>query len=157
MRRNRARISAPYFAGLFFLISISPYASAQSTVGTQACQGSTVDAQGEDVARKSRAFLAELQAAESKGDKARVATMVSYPLLVNHGSSRMRIRTKAQFLSQYDAIFTKHIHQAIAQQTAKCLFGNYQGAMIGDGEVWFSEQPGGAWKIISVNLDSGKQ
>jgi hypothetical protein len=128
---------------------------AQTTPAKRGCPGSTVDPQGEEVARKSRTFLAELQAAVSQGNKAQVAEMISYPLLVIHSSSKARVRTEAQFLTQYDSIFDAHVRQAIAQQTAKCLFGNYQGTMIGDGEVWYREQASGAMKIVTVNTSAG--
>jgi len=126
------------------------------TPTTQGCQGSTVDLQGEEVAQKSRAFLAELQAAVSQGDKTIVAGMVSYPLLVIHGSTRTRVRTQAQFLSHYDSIFDAHVRRAIAQQSAKCLFGNYQGTMIGDGEIWYRQQENGTMKIVTVNPSAGR-
>ena len=144
------------FAGLLLLCA-SVASSAQTTPAKQDCPGSTVDLQGEEIARKSRTFLAELQAAVSQGDKTIVAGMISYPLLVIHSSSKARVRTEAQFLSQYDNIFDAHVRQAIAQQTDKCLFGNYQGTMIGDGEVWYREQESGAMKIVTVNTGAGRQ
>lgn len=124
---------------------------AQTTPDSQACKGSTVDQQGADFAQKSRAFLTELQNAVKAEDKAKVAAMIAYPLLVIHGDRKTRIKSKAEFLSQYATIFDAHVRQAIAQQSAKCLFGNYQGAMIGNGEVWFREQPDGTMKIVTVN------
>jgi hypothetical protein len=77
--------------------------------------------------------------------------MISFPLLVIHGERRTSIRSKTQFLRQYDTIFDANVRQAIARQSARCLFGNYQGTMIGNGEVWFSQQANGAMKIITVN------
>jgi hypothetical protein len=130
---------------------------AQTTPDSEACKGSTVDLQGADLAQKSRAFLSELQKTVKAEDKAKVAAMISYPLLVIHGSRRTRIKTKAEFLGQYEAIFDAHVRQTIAQQSAKCLFGNYQGAMIGDGEVWFREQPNRTMKIVTVNSTAGSQ
>ncbi len=130
---------------------------AQTAPAKRDCQGSTVDDQGAEVAQKSRTFLAELQAAVNQGAKTNVAGMISYPLLVIHGSSKTRVRTEAQFLSRYDSIFDAHVRQAIAQQSAKCLFGNYQGTMIGDGEVWYREQESGGMKIVTVNTSAGSQ
>jgi hypothetical protein len=127
---------------------------AQTTPDSQACKNSTVDLQGADFAQKSRTFLVQLQNAVKAGDKADVAAMISYPLQVN-GSRKTRIKTQAQFLSQYETIIDAHVRQALAKQSAKCLFGNYQGAMIGDGEVWFSEQENGVMKVITVNLRAG--
>jgi hypothetical protein len=151
----QTRLWSLILAALFLLAGTLSPAQAQTAASSQPCPGSTVDLQGADVARRSRAFLSALQTAVSDGDKAKVAAMVSYPLLAIRGNRKTRIKNKAEFLSQYDAIFDAHVRQAIAQQSARCLFGNYQGAMIGDGEVWFSEQPNGTMKIITVNLAAG--
>ncbi len=142
-------------AGLLLVAAALLSGQALSPADSQGCQGSTVDTQGADFAHKSRAFLAELQTAVHDGNKNKIASMISYPLMVIHGSRKMRIKTQTQFLAQYDTIFDPHIQKAIAQQTAKCLFGNYQGAMVGNGEVWFSPQPDGTMKIITVNPTAG--
>jgi hypothetical protein len=42
-----------------------------------------------------------------------------------------------------------------ANQSAEWRFGDYRGAMIGDGEVWFSEQQCGGMKVITVNPTAG--
>lgn len=152
--RRQLRIAG---LAVLLLLATAAIVHAQTAPAKQDCQGSTVDLQGEDVARKSRAFLAELQAAVDKGDKAKVAGMISYPLLVIHGSTKKHISTKAQFLSQYNSIFNAHVRQVIAQQSAECLFGNYQGTMIGDGEVWYRAQESAAMKIITVNTGAGNQ
>jgi hypothetical protein len=153
--RKRSGARWLWIAALLFCFAV-PLPS-QNTTDSQACQGSTVDDQGAEVAQKSRAFLAQLQTAVSKDDKPAVASMISYPVMVIHGTRRSRIRTKAEFLAKYGTIFDSHVRQAIAQQSAKCLFGNYQGSMIGAGEVWFSEQQNGAMKIITVNPTAGSQ
>ncbi len=61
---------------------------AQKVPASQVCTGSTVDSQRADLAQNSRAFLAELQTAVHDGDKAKVAPMVSFPVLVIHGSRK---------------------------------------------------------------------
>ena len=142
---------------VFLLVHTALAMPAQTTPDSQTCEGSTVDLQGADFAQKSRAFLVQLQSLVKAEDKPRVAAMISYPLLVIHGSRKARIKTKAEVLNQYGAIFDAHVRQAIAQQSAKCLFGNYQGVMVGAGEVWFGEQQNGAMKIITVNLTAGSR
>ena len=133
------------------------WAQTQKPSDSPACPGTTVDNQGANVAKLSRAFLAQLQTAVHEGDKTKVASMASYPLLVIHGGRKTRIKTKAEFLAKYDTIFDAHVQKAIAQQSARCLFGNYQGAMIGDGELWFAQQQDGVMKIITVNSSAGSQ
>jgi hypothetical protein len=143
-------------AVLLLAASLLP-TQAQNSGDSQACQGSTIDNQGADVAKMSRAFLAKLQAAVHDGNKTKVASMVSYPLMVIQGSRRTRIKTKSEFLARYDTLFDAHVQSAIAKQSANCLFGNYQGAMIGNGEVWFSQQQEGSMKIITVNPTASSQ
>ncbi len=120
------------------------------------CEGSTVDTQGAQTAKTARAFLAELQAAAQASDKDKIAGMISYPLNFIHEGKHTRIRNKATFLDRYDTIFNDHVRNAILEQSAHCLFGNYQGEMIGQGEVWFSELGDGSVKIITVNHAVGK-
>jgi hypothetical protein len=152
---KRISTAACLAAALLLAFAIALPASGQSSPDTQACQGSTVDLQGADVAKRSRAFLAELQQAVSSGNKNKVAAMVAYPLLVIHKGRKTHIKTKSAFLSSYGTIFDEHVRKAVAQQTSKCLFGNYQGAMIGNGEVWLAEQANGTMKIITVNPSAG--
>jgi hypothetical protein len=135
------------------LLSLQPlYAQAAAD---EKCEGSTVDTQGPKTARAARAFLAELQAAVQANDKEKIAGMISYPLNFIHDGRRSRIRDKQTFLARYNNIFTEHIRKTILRQSAHCLFGNYQGEMIGDGEVWFSEMDNGSVKIITVNPSAG--
>jgi hypothetical protein len=49
---------------------------------------------------------------------------------------------------------TPKLRRAILDQSPACLFGNYHGVMIGSGQIWFDEQPGGAMKIITINLNA---
>ncbi len=142
-------------AGFLLLACILLPAQAPAAANGEACQGSTVDTQGEEVARKARAFLVRLQAAVGEGDKEKVGSMISYPLTLVRGGHRLRIKTTEQFVTGYDQIFDEHVRRAIAHQSAKCLFANYQGVMIGNGEVWFGEQPNGAMEIITVNPKAG--
>lgn len=152
---TRARFRTGLLLMLLAWRLLSP-AQEQISSDTQKCQGSTVDLQGEETAEKSRAFLVRLQSAVSREDKAEVASMISYPLLVIHSDSKTRIKNRSQLLHRYDSIFDAHVRAVIAQQSAKCLFGNYQGTMIGDGEVWYREQPNGKMQIVTVNSSVAK-
>jgi hypothetical protein len=101
---------------------------------------------------KANAFLASLKAAVKAQDKRKVAGMARYPLLVNLSKSHKQIKTAAQLIAEYDRLFTTSIRKAIEEQTSACLFANWQGVMIGNGEVWFDEQPNGSMKIKTLNV-----
>lgn len=142
-----------------FLISLTftlfPVVARPASQGN-GCQGSTVDILGPGVAKKYRAFLSDLKVAVGNGEKTKVASMISYPLLFIHGGRKTHVRDKAAFLNGYNTIFTAHVRQTIAQQSEKCLFGNDTGAMVGTGEVWFTELTNGSVKIITVNSTAGE-
>jgi hypothetical protein len=97
-------------------------------------------------------FLAGLQRAVGVGDRASVAAMIRYPLRVNGVKGLHWITTPAQMLRHYTAIMTPHMKASISTQRAECLFANWQGVMIDNGEVWFDDEAPGAMKIITFNV-----
>jgi hypothetical protein len=104
------------------------------------------------------AFLTRLQAAVRANDRSAVIKLVRFPLRVN-ASGRSRFYPDARSLTRdFDRIFTPRVRQSILAQQAGQLFTRDQGAMIGDGEVWFDHTcpnsactPLGPVRIISVN------
>lgn len=100
-------------------------------------------------------FLKSLQTAVAKDDAASVAKLARFPLRVN--LPKKKVLKSPQFIAQYPSIITPKVKAAVLAQTAESLFRNSQGAMIGNGEIWFSgiclnkqctEQ---ATKIIAIN------
>jgi hypothetical protein len=107
-------------------------------------------------AAAARAFLVEFQSALAANEKSKIAAMVSYPMTQIHKGKPVRIANATGFLQNFDRIFTPVVRSAVAHQSARCLFGNDSGAMVGGGEVWFSQQsPDGPFKINTVNSDAG--
>jgi hypothetical protein len=117
------------------------------------CANGTVDVFGDKAASEARAFLEELKSAVKATDKQKVSLMVHYPLNVHEGSSLRVVRNPDEFIRWYGRIITTQVKEALAAQTARCLFGNWQGAMIGHGELWFRQQSDSRFKIVTVNLD----
>ena len=83
-------------------------------------------------------FLAALQEAVKSDQPKAVAALVNFPLRVNTGHQSMRVRTADAFVHDYRHIFTEPVRKAVLAQAPGQLFRNWQGAMIGNGEVWFS-------------------
>lgn len=99
-----------------------------------------------------RQFFEQLQKAVASDDKAIVAAMVDYPFQARINGKAVKLRDAAHFVADYDKIVTSKVKQAIASQTYATLFANWQGVMIGDGEVWFSGVgDAGVIKIIAIN------
>jgi hypothetical protein len=103
-------------------------------------------------------FLSRLQAAVRSGNKGAVVRLVDLPLRVNLAEGARTYRDRRSIERDFDRIFTSRVRQAILDQRADRLFTNYQGAMIGDGEVWFDQtcpnascSPAGPVRIRSIN------
>lgn len=97
-------------------------------------------------------FFEALKTAVAAGDKQAVSAMVDYPFTARIGDKALTIRDAAQFVADYDTVITPKVKDAIAAQTYETLFANWQGVMIGNGELWFSgvgEPP--VVRIIAIN------
>lgn len=73
-------------------------------------------------------------------DRAAVARLVRYPLKVTIDGETQQIADAAAFQRQYASIVTAPIARAIAAQSFDNVFANWQGVMIGNGQVWLNGQ-----------------
>ena len=104
--------------------------------------------------------FAALQKVVAVNDRSKVADLVLYPLRVNgwtddvKGKGSVQFGTKAELLDNYDEIFTLQVREAIVGQKVAELFVNWQGVMVGKGEVWLSasDKKPGRFGISAVNL-----
>jgi hypothetical protein len=97
-------------------------------------------------------FFRKLQAAVAANDRARVASMIDYPVNVSIGSRRVRLRRKADLLRRYEAVFNRNVKDALAQQQASELSPSWRGVMIGNGQIWFAPLGDGkSVKIVAIN------
>jgi hypothetical protein len=80
-------------------------------------------------------FLARLQSAVRDGDAAGVAALTAFPLKVR---GKTGATNRAQFMQRFASIYTDKVRKAILAQSVDALFANWQGLMIGNGEVWIS-------------------
>jgi len=60
-------------------------------------------------------------------------------------------KTAAQFKAQYATVFDSSLKAVVAQQRLDRIFRNYEGAMLGDGQLWFADQEGKGYRIIAIN------
>lgn len=105
-----------------------------------------------------RRFLSNLQSAIRANNKRGVANLAAVPLRVNFEGGARTYSDRAAIERDFDRIFTPRVKRAILNQRAERLFTNYQGAMIGDGQVWFDQMcpndscsPAGPVRIKAVN------
>ncbi|WP_152985602.1 hypothetical protein [Brevibacillus choshinensis] len=96
-------------------------------------------------------FFGKLQKWVSKGNKEAIAHHVQFPLRVNSDGQSRFIANEKQFDAEYDQIMTEKVRHALQQQDVKQTFVNYQGVMVGGGELWL-RQNGNKFVIVAVNL-----
>jgi hypothetical protein len=72
------------------------------------------------------------------GEKAKVASMVRYPITVYIRQKKTKIENRERLTADYDAIFTPGYRKAIENSIPRDMFARYDGVMLGErGEVWF--------------------
>ena len=93
-------------------------------------------------------FLLQLQSAVKKNDLPAIAKLTHFPLNVYHEGKQTIIQNKAALRQHYDTVFTDRVKAAVLSQSLDNLFVNYQGVMIGNGELWFAN-----YTLPSYNAD----
>lgn len=126
-------LSRALMAALFFMLAGATTANAQSAEE----MNKTLD-ELYGTHAPYHAFFEKLKKAVAEGDKQTVASMIDYPFQARINDKAVKIRDQKHFVSDYDKIITPKVKEAVAGQTYPALFANWQGIMIGDGEVWFS-------------------
>lgn len=104
-------------------------------------------------------FVNKLKTDLQANNKSALAAVATFPLKVNetvkvNGKEEIRshiIKNKAQFLNEYDKIFTAMIRAEIINNE-DAIFCNYQGAMIAHGIIWFNTENEKA-TFFAVNLE----
>lgn len=124
----------------------------EGAAGERVAAGVQAAQDEEDEAAAGARFLAELQAAVAGDDRRKVSRMVLYPLRTRVGRRRVVLRGPRQFLARYEALFNPHVKSVLAAQKFEGIFRNWQGYMVGRGEVWFEQLADtGEFKIIAIN------
>jgi hypothetical protein len=107
----------------------------------------------EDDVKGAEKFLAALQRAVAADDRRQVSRMVLYPLRTRVGRRRVVLRGPRDFQRRYEALFNRHVKALLAaHKPGDELFRNWQGFMLGRGEIWFEQLADtGEFKIIAIN------
>lgn len=72
-------------------------------------------------------------------NKEQLAEEIEYPINVVINSKKVQIKNKDDLINNYDKIFTVDYKKAISNAPTRYLFTNYQGVMLGNGEVWIND------------------
>lgn len=88
-------------------------------------------------------FLRRFQSWVTEGQKDSVAAVIRFPLPKG-------ARDKSEFLARYDQYMSEKVKAALARQNFRQIFRNAQGAMVGNGQIWFIPSNNG-YTVIAIN------
>lgn len=114
---------------------------------------------------RAKEFFEHLQSAVAANQREAVAGMVNFPLNTSLGGKRVKVRSRATFLANYDRIFDAGVLCALKNANKEDVWGRDTGFTFKDGTVWWDAiiPPGASvsaspdfslkfpLKIISVN------
>ena len=89
-------------------------------------------------ADKYESVFNDLQRGVAANDRAGVAALMRYPVRVSIAGKSQKVADAAAFQRDYDKIVTPSLAKLIGEQKFDQLFVNWQGVMLGQGEVWIN-------------------
>jgi hypothetical protein len=159
LSRRKADGAVWLLAGLLLLLN-GPIVSLGQTAGAKPCEREqsppmfSVAGTSEEMAR---GFLVALQKAVAADDRRKVASMVRYPIVTWARDRNVLFKTAASLVPSYELIFTPALKKTIAEARTECLFTNWKGVMIHDGEIWMGARSEGDLQIIAINRPVRKE
>lgn len=83
-------------------------------------------------------FIVLIKQHLAKEDRQKLSSLISYPITVNLHGKRVQIKSKGEFVKNYHDIINAKVRKSVSRQKYEDLFVNWQGVMIGNGEIWFN-------------------
>jgi hypothetical protein len=75
-------------------------------------------------------------------DKEWIANHINYPLKTTLFKGKaITIKNKKQLIDNFDQIFHQEFKDKIKSLCVCNMFNNYQGVMLGDGQIWINNRP----------------
>jgi hypothetical protein len=102
-------------------------------------------------------FMTHVKAAVLSSDKEWLANHIYYPLKTTlHKNKRITIKNKKQFIGYFDQIIHQEYKKKIKSFCVCNMFTNYQGVMLGNGEIWITSEPNSTdnhfdYLILAIN------
>jgi hypothetical protein len=115
------------------------------------------------VTQSDKAFFQQIKKAIATNDFGWLSTAVSYPLDVQLTNKVLHLANEADFQKNAGTIVTEQLKSVVKEQSADSLFKNWEGVMVGRGQIWFTrigEDPGKGqpliwvYKITAFNLEA---
>jgi hypothetical protein len=99
------------------------------------------------------AYMKKVKTAILNNNKEWLSTQVSYPYKIYTPDGKTKtLKNKQEFISNYKLVVNESLKKRIADICTCHLFMNFRGVMLGNGEVWINERPGGKglWTITGL-------
>jgi hypothetical protein len=126
--------------------------------GYETAHRSSISPQDEDVSEAGlKVFIAALKKAVAADDRRKVASMIRYPIVIVAGGRSVLFSTPASLVASYNLVFTPLLKKLIAHAKPQEMFRNWQGAMIGRGEIWINTVSAGRLKVVTIQAQTEQQ
>lgn len=99
------------------------------------------------------AYMKKVKTAILSGNATWLSTQVNYPYKVTGTDGKTKsLKNKTEFVANYQYVVSESLKKRIGDICTCNLFSNYRGIMLGNGEVWINERPGGKglWVITGL-------
>jgi hypothetical protein len=108
--------------------------------------------------QEAKPFFEAIQKAVERNDAVALSKIVKYPITLKKPKGQsVKVLNQKEFVANYPSFITPKWKKAVLLQKYTELFANWQGVMIGRGEIWFSSicmvEPCSKYelKIIGIN------
>lgn len=104
---------------------------------------------GDSVTASDIAFFEEVKRSVLTEDVKWFSGALSYPVTLKSQKGDIQLKNPGDVKKNASLIFTPEIKAALRAQSPQALFKNWQGVMVGDGQLWFAE--------VAEKSDKGKR
>ena len=88
------------------------------------------------ITEQDKSFVRRLKHSIEIHDEQWVVDNVAMPINVKIYGQKIKINSKHEFIKNYDKIINVNVKNAVLTQDENHLFANWQGIMIGQGQIW---------------------
>ena len=98
-------------------------------------------------------FMKHVKSSILEGDKEWIANHIRYPINTTlYKNKSVSIKNKKQLINNFDDIFHHEFKEKIKSFCVCNMFNNYQGVMLGDGQIWIYPKPNSTDKKFDCNI-----
>ncbi|MEK7431960.1 MAG: hypothetical protein AABZ74_02415, partial [Cyanobacteriota bacterium] len=87
-------------------------------------------------------FMKKVKKSIIEDDKEWISNHISYPIKTKIDTKKtIIIKSKKELINNFNKIFNKEFKEQIKSFCSCNLFHNYQGVMLGNGQIWIENKP----------------